>query len=121
MISPLLSNIYLDPLDHLMARQGFEMVRYADDFVILCRSPKEAAASLGGGAALDGGSRPDPASGQDADRRRADARGFDFLGYHFEDGRRWPRDKSLKKLKDTIRAKTRSGPTGTACGRSSTT
>ena len=31
--SPLLSNIYLDPLDHLMAKQGFEMVRYADDFV----------------------------------------------------------------------------------------
>ena len=43
MISPLLSNIYLNPLDHLMAQQGFEMVRYADDFVILCRSPEEAA------------------------------------------------------------------------------
>ena len=39
-ISPLLSNIYLDPLDHLMAAEGFEMVRYADDFVILCRSPE---------------------------------------------------------------------------------
>ena len=33
--------------------------------------------------------------------------GFDFLGYHFERGYRWPRDKSLKKLKDTVRAKTR--------------
>ena len=32
--------------------------------------------------------------------------GFDFLGYHFERGRRWPRKKSLEKLKDTIRAKT---------------
>jgi RNA-directed DNA polymerase len=30
-LSPLLSNIYLDPLDHAMAEQGFEMVRYADD------------------------------------------------------------------------------------------
>ena len=30
-ISPLLSNIYLDPLDHRMAEQGYEMVRYADD------------------------------------------------------------------------------------------
>ena len=37
-ISPLLSNIYLDPLDHEMAGGGYEMVRYADDFVILCRS-----------------------------------------------------------------------------------
>ena len=41
MISPLLSNIYLNPLDHLMAQQGFEMIRYADDFVIMCRSPEE--------------------------------------------------------------------------------
>jgi len=45
-ISPLLSNIYLDPLDHLMAEGGFEMVRYADDFVVLCRSPEQAAAAL---------------------------------------------------------------------------
>ena len=33
--------------------------------------------------------------------------GFDFLGYHFEAGRCWPRAKSLKKFKDTIRAYTR--------------
>src|SRR5437773_4091415 len=42
-ISQLLSNIYLNPLDHMMAREGSEMVRYADDFVILCRSPGDAA------------------------------------------------------------------------------
>ena len=41
-ISPLLSNIYLNPLDHLMAGKGYKMVRYADDFVILCESEKEA-------------------------------------------------------------------------------
>jgi len=33
--------------------------------------------------------------------------GFDFLGYHFEAGKRWPRAKSRKKLRDTIRAKTK--------------
>src|SRR5260370_11824446 len=44
-ISPLLSNIYLDPLDHEVARSGYEMVRYADDFVILCRSETEARAT----------------------------------------------------------------------------
>ena len=38
-ISPLLANIYLNPLDHLLAGAGFAMVRYADDFVILCRTP----------------------------------------------------------------------------------
>jgi RNA-directed DNA polymerase len=45
-VSPLLSNIYLDPLDHLMAGRGFEMVRYADDFVVMCRSKEDAAAAL---------------------------------------------------------------------------
>jgi RNA-directed DNA polymerase len=45
-ISPLLSNIYLDPLDHLMAGSGFEMVRYADDLVILCRGAEDAAGAL---------------------------------------------------------------------------
>ena len=41
-LSPLLSNIYLNPLDHQMAQQGNEMVRYADDFVILCRTQEDA-------------------------------------------------------------------------------
>jgi retron-type reverse transcriptase len=45
-ISPLLSNIYLDPLDPQMAKQGYEMIRYADDFVILCGSEAEAWAAL---------------------------------------------------------------------------
>src|SRR5437870_10430361 len=45
-ISPLLSNIYLDPLDHELARSGSEMVRYADDFVILCRSEAQARTAL---------------------------------------------------------------------------
>jgi len=45
-ISPLLSNIYLNPLDHLMAGRGFGMVRYADDFVVQCRDPQEAAEAL---------------------------------------------------------------------------
>ncbi len=45
-LSPLLSNIYLDLLDHLVAQAGFAMVRYADDFVILCRTPDEAARAL---------------------------------------------------------------------------
>ena len=40
-ISPLLANIYLDPLDLVMAARGYRMVRYADDFVILCRTREE--------------------------------------------------------------------------------
>jgi RNA-directed DNA polymerase len=106
-VSPLLSNIYLDPLDHVMARRGIEMVRYADDFVILCRSQAEAEAALelvrqwtaNAGLQL----HPDKTRIVDARQKG----GFDFLGYHFERNMRWPRKKSLKKFKDTIRAKTK--------------
>lgn len=105
-ISPLLSNIYLDPLDHVMAQEGFEMVRYADDFVVLCRSEAQAARALAVIAEWTAAAglilHPDKT-------HLIDARGqsFDFLGYRFEGGRRWPRDKSLGKFKDSIRAKTR--------------
>jgi RNA-directed DNA polymerase len=106
-ISPLLSNLYLHPLDQQMAHQGREMVRYADDFVILCRSQGEAAAVLEqvrqwaeqAGLAL----HPGKTRIVDATQRG----GFDFLGYHFERGLKWPREKSLRKFKETIRAKTR--------------
>ncbi len=106
-ISPLLANIYLDPLDHLLAREGFEMVRYADDFVILCRSETEARRALAlveAWTAQEGLSlHPDKTAVVDTTERG----GFDFLGYHFERGYQWPRDKSLRKLKDTLRRKTR--------------
>jgi len=40
-ISPLLTNIYLDGLDKLIKNSGYRMIRYADDFVILCKSKSE--------------------------------------------------------------------------------
>ena len=106
-ISPLLSNIYLDPLDHQMAEQGYEMVRYADDFVLLCRSEAEAREALAAVAAwvAEAGLALHPDKTRIVDT--AAPGGFDFLGYHFERGARWPRRRSLAKLKDTIRAKTR--------------
>jgi RNA-directed DNA polymerase len=95
--SPLLSNIYLDPLDHLMAKQGFEMVRYADDFVVLCRSSQAAAAAL---AVVQQWTAEAGLSLHPTKTRVVNAldEGFDFLGYRFADGRRRPRDKSLKKI-----------------------
>lgn len=45
-ISPLLSNLYLNDLDHLMTRSGYEMTRYADDLVIQCRTREDAEAAL---------------------------------------------------------------------------
>ena len=105
-ISPLLSNIYLDPLDHLMAEQGFEMVRYADDFVVLCRTPGDAAAALSvvKNWTASAGLTLHPTKTRLVD---AGTDGFDFLGYHFEAEKRWPREKSLTKFKDTVRAKTK--------------
>ncbi len=105
-ISPLLSNIYLDPLDHLMAEQGFEMVRYADDFVILCRSPEEAARALAAVQAwtAEAGLTLHPDKTKVVDAQVA---GFEFVGYRFEKGRHYPRAKSTQKLRDTIRAQTK--------------
>ena len=106
-VSPLLANIYLNPLDHLMGGQGRQMVRYADDFVILCQSQQEAQEVLeqlrqwtqAAGLTL----HPTKTRIVDASQRG----GFDFLGYHFERGYRWPRKKSLDKFRETIRQKTR--------------
>lgn len=110
-LSPLLSNIYLNPLDHLMAADGWEMVRYADDFVILCRSAEDAERAL---AKVQEWTASAGLSLHPTKTRIVDVRtgSFDFLGYSFQsvkDGtiRHWPREKSLTKLKDTIRTLTR--------------
>jgi RNA-directed DNA polymerase len=105
-ISPLLANIYLDPLDHRMAERKVEMVRYADDFVILCASRQEAEQVLEEVRQWveEAGLQLHPEKTRIVDARQE---GFDFLGYHFQLGTRWPRKKSLAKLKDAIRTKTR--------------
>jgi RNA-directed DNA polymerase len=107
-ISPLLSNVYLHEVDKLVRAAGYEMVRYADDFVILCRNCQEAKEALSLVTELTA----ERGLTLHADKTRVVAthekgQGFDFLGYHFENGTRWPRKKSLKKFKDTIRGKTR--------------
>jgi RNA-directed DNA polymerase len=105
-ISPLLSNIYLNPLDHEMARAGFEMVRYADDFVIMCQSRDEAdrALAMVQGWTAKAGLKLHPTKTRIVN---ATEETFEFLGYRFQGGTRYPRSKSLAKLKDTIRAKTK--------------
>ena len=106
-LSPLLSNLYLNPLDQKMAGEGHEMVRYADDFVVLCRSQAEAEQVLGKIQewTAQAGLKLHPIKTRIVNANETG--GFDFLGYHFEQGRKWPREKSLKKLKDSIRDKTR--------------
>jgi RNA-directed DNA polymerase len=107
-ISPLLANLYLHPLDLLMEEGGFKMVRYADDFVILCREAEQAEEALrrvtawttANGLTL----HPDKTRMGDA---REPGQGFEFLGYRFEGGRRYVRKKSLKAFKEKVRAKTK--------------
>jgi RNA-directed DNA polymerase len=106
-LSPLLANLYLHPLDLLMEQSGHRMVRYADDFVILCASEAEATAALrqvttwvnANGLTL----HPDKTRVGDSQQP---GQGFDFLGYRFEAGRRLVRGKSLMAFKDKVRAKT---------------
>lgn len=107
-ISPLLANIYLHPLDELMAARGYRMVRYADDFVVLCKSPEEATAALAQISAwvTANGLRLHPDKTHVGDCRQP-GQGFEFLGYRFEAGRRFVREKSLNRFKDRVREKTR--------------
>lgn len=104
-LSPLLSNIYLDDLDHLLASQGLEMVRYADDFVILCRTMEEAQAALD---LVQAWTRAAGLMLHPEKTRLVDAMstGFEFLGYRFIKHRRYPRQKSVAKFRDALRAKT---------------
>ena len=96
-LSPLLSNIYLNPMDHLMSAKGFQMVRYADDFVILCRTQEEAEAALAeirtwvesAGLSL----HPDQTHIVDSREKS-----FGFLGYSFRGRFRFPRAKSHEKI-----------------------
>ncbi|MFN2442120.1 MAG: group II intron reverse transcriptase/maturase [Thermoanaerobaculia bacterium] len=105
-ISPLLANIYLHPVDVAMTSAGYRIVRYADDMVILCNSHDEAQTALGRLKDLltDRGLTLHPVKTKIVN---ATVRpGFDFLGYRFFGNRRYPRPSSEKKLRSSIREKT---------------
>jgi RNA-directed DNA polymerase len=105
-LSPVLSNIYLDPLDHKLASAGYEMVRYADDFVILCPTAEQAeqALEIVRQWVADNGLTLHATKTKIVDSRM-DA--FEFLGYRFRNGKHEPRQKSRQKLRDSLRQKTR--------------
>jgi RNA-directed DNA polymerase len=106
-ISPLLANLYLHSVDMAMVKAGYVMVRYADDFVVLCRTRDEAeqAFALVQSLTMEKGLLLHPVKTRLVDTTQP-GEGFEFLGYRFENGTRWPRKKSLNKLKDSIREKT---------------
>ena len=123
-ISPLLANIYLHVLDtELSRRQVGELVRYADDGVVLCRSAAQAERALAavGGILASLGLRLHPDKTKVVDLRNG-REGLDFLGCHFRarmSGRlweqkrivryylhRWPSQTAMKRLRGKVRVLT---------------
>jgi RNA-directed DNA polymerase len=115
--SPLLSNIYLSVFDERMAQAGFALTRYADDWLITCRSREEAQRALASAReVLEGqlGLRLHP----EKTRIVHITRGFEFLGYKIGRGKGLrhkaggpslyavPTDRSIKRFKDKVRTAT---------------
>jgi hypothetical protein len=107
-LSPLLANVYLHQLDLALHQNSFKMVRYADDWLVLCQNMDEAETALSLIQAWidDNGLELSPEKTHIGSSLQP-GHGFEFLGYRFEDGRRYVRAKSLKRFKDKIRLKTR--------------
>lgn len=101
-ISPLLANLYLNPLDHSVAEKGWKMVRYADDFVVLCKTEIEARTVLEylRGWTAEAGLTLHPVKTRIVN---VQSQGFDFLGWTFRGAKKWPRKKSVLKLRERLR------------------
>jgi RNA-directed DNA polymerase len=124
-ISPLLSNILLTPFDREMRRRGYQLTRYADDWVVTCRSLAEAKAALA--AARQVLEKLGVELHSEKTRIIHIREGFEFLGYKIKRGSRplklssnkirggaksgdlyaYPREKSIQHFKDQIRKLTR--------------
>jgi group II intron reverse transcriptase/maturase len=121
--SPLLSNILLTPFDREMRHKGYQLTRYADDWVVTCKSVAEAR------AAIDAAGRILKQLGVDLHPQKTRVvhvqYGFEFLGYKIKRGKRlylpatkirsrarsgglyaYPREKSIRRFKDEVRQRT---------------
>jgi Retron-type reverse transcriptase len=107
-LSPLLSNLYLHALDIEMSEKGYKWIRFADDSVAICNSGAEAETILRdiNDWMNKNGLTLHPEKTRTGNCRKT-GEGFDFLGYHFERGRKTVRKKSVKKLRDRIRTLTK--------------
>jgi group II intron reverse transcriptase/maturase len=106
-ISPLLANIYLNRFDWKMAQAGYDVVRYADDFVVLCRSREEAEEAYKDVRRIIEDElrlQIHPGKTRILNHREG---AFDFLGFMIHRRYLWPRIKSLMKFKERVRELTR--------------
>ena len=124
-ISPLLSNILLTPFDKEMRRQGYQLTRWADDWVVTCRTRAEAEHVLARAAKIL--EQLGVTLNRDKTRIVHVAHGFEFLGFKIKRGKRQfklshdrikskltrqglyaiPTQKSVDQFKDQIRALTK--------------
>jgi group II intron reverse transcriptase/maturase len=122
-ISPLFSNIYLNAFDHEMTNRGYKLTRYADDWVVLCKTQADAARAIRDAKSIleTLGLTLHP----EKTRITHIKWGFEFLGYKLKQGKglalpkgkanraarnniyAYPKDKSIQSFKDSIRARTR--------------
>jgi RNA-directed DNA polymerase len=123
-ISPMLSNILLTPFDQEMRRKGYQLTRYADDWVITCKSAAEAR------AALESAVRVMNQLGVRLNVQKTRIvhiqHGFEFLGYKIKRGKQlrlpaskirsgaqsgelyaYPREKSIRRFMDQVRLYTK--------------
>jgi RNA-directed DNA polymerase len=107
-LSPMLANYYLYPFDKGMSDAGLNLVRYADDFVVMCQSEEQArsAYSLAKKLLEDDLRLKLHALEDENSKTRITpySKGFTFLGLHFQGGRTTPGPKSIKKFKEKISA-----------------
>ncbi len=105
-LSPMLANFYLYPFDREMSKQGFNLVRYADDFVVMCASRERAQAAYAlAKTILEGTLRLKlHALEEENSKTRITlySKGFTFLGIHFQGGKTTPSSNSVKKFKEKI-------------------
>src|SRR5450631_1781493 len=122
-VSPLLSNIHLTPFDQEMRRKGYQITRYADDWVATCESAAEARAAVAAALRIlnELGVQLHPQKTRVVHVRQ----GFEFLGYKIKRGKQLrlppgkirsgaqsgalyaiPREKSVRRFMDQVRALT---------------
>lgn len=123
-VSPLLSNILLTPFDREMRRKGYQLTRYADDWVVTCTSVAEARAAVAAALRIlkELGVQLHPQKTRIVHVRQ----GFEFLGYKIKRGKQlrlppgkicsgaqsgalyaYPREKSIRHFMDQVRALTK--------------
>src|SRR5580704_3900818 len=124
-VSPLLSNILLTPFDQEMRRKGYQLTRYADDWVVTCESAAEARAAVAAALRIlkELGVQLHPQKTRIVHVQN----GFEFLGYKIKRGQKklhlpaskirsqarqgalyaYPKEKSIRRFMDQVRQRTK--------------